>query len=77
MIENILDDYNYELYYYYYYYLVTTFFLVIVSSKHFLVETEDDPAEYSGNIDNPDEYQKAADYCFKGFKPCWWGARGK
>ena len=50
----------------------------MVCSKHLLVETEDGADEYSGINDNPDEYQKAADYCFKGFKPCGWGrGRGK
>merc|ERR1712215_263662 len=48
-------------------------FAVIVSSRHFLVETEDGTAEYSGNMDNPDEYQKAADYsCWDGIPPCIW-----
>ena len=47
--------------------------LAMVCSKHLLVETEDGADEYSGINDNPDEYQKAADYCFQGFKPCGWG----
>merc|ERR1719369_1113892 len=45
------------------------------NSKHLLPGTEDGTAEYSGNMDNPDEYQKAADYCFKGLKPCGWGKK--